>query len=342
MYLRRVTVHGFRAASKDPLECVLPGRFAVLAGANSAGKSTIIDSIVLAHRDVFPYTPRPSAATLAKTVTSRSIDIEYGLEEGDSSPLGTLCESTVQLPTWSVSLTTSMGRVSASASGSLGEGQLPVLYLSPTRNPSFDLGGREARLIVELLRSQALRDRGDKSLKDLRGLLRGLISSVVTKWPVVDAEARVAVTLAELTDGVAGRIPYLGTTSIDDTFLARVFEFLLATLGLSRADSYRLETEGLGYANLLQLAVILAAIPDLTVVHTSDLDGRADGGDPDAPQATGDERSDEALVELMNEANERRELEDDTFFANVFTRSSCSRNPKRISTHSSSTASSAT
>lgn len=285
MYLRRVTVHGFRAASKDPLECVLPGRFAVLAGANSAGKSTIIDSIVLAHRDVFPYTPRPSAATLAKTVTSRSIDIEYGLEEGDSSPLGTLCESTVQLPTWSVSLTTSMGRVSASASGSLGEGQLPVLYLSPTRNPSFDLGGREARLIVELLRSQALRDRGDKSLKDLRGLLRGLISSVVTKWPVVDAEARVAVTLAELTDGVAGRIPYLGTTSIDDTFLARVFEFLLATLGLSRADSYRLETEGLGYANLLQLAVILAAIPDLSPIVQEIAGGPADALSGSPPRA---------------------------------------------------------
>lgn len=326
MYLKTVTVHGFRAASEDPLECVLPGHFAVLAGANSAGKSTIVDSIVLAHRDVFPFTPRPPAAALSRTVANRSIDIEYALEDEDASPLGTLCAATGQVPRWSTSLSTSMGRVSASPSGSLGEGQLPVLYLSPTRNPSFDLGGREARLIVELLRAQALRDRGDKSLKDLRGLLGGLISSVVEKWPVADAEARVALTLGELTDGVAGRIPYLGTTSIDDTFLARVFEFLLATLGLSRGDSHRLETEGLGYANLLQLAVILAAIPDLTVTGTSDEDGNEDGEDPDAKQAqptddggpSDDERSDEQLVELMNQANERRELEDDTFFANVF------------------------
>ena len=54
-----------------------------------------------------------------------------------------------------------MGRVSASSGQDLNDGQLPVLYFSPTRNPSLDLGGREARLIVELLKSQGLRDRGE-------------------------------------------------------------------------------------------------------------------------------------------------------------------------------------
>ncbi len=57
MFLQKVTVHGFRAASEDPLACVLPGRFAVLAGANSAGKSTIVDAIVLAHRNVLELPP---------------------------------------------------------------------------------------------------------------------------------------------------------------------------------------------------------------------------------------------------------------------------------------------
>ncbi len=79
---------------------------------------------------------------------------------------------------------------------------------------------------------------------------------------MADAEGRVAASLAELTDGVAGRVPFLGTTEVDDTFLARVFEFLMATSGTTRINSHRLETEGLGYANLLQLAVVLAAIPD--------------------------------------------------------------------------------
>ena len=97
--------------------------------------------------------------------------------------------------------------------------------------------------------------------------LAGLIGSVVSKWPVFDAEQRVGVQLAELTAGVAGRVPYLGTTQIDDTFLARVFEFLIHTAGASRVDARRLETEGLGYANLLELAVILAAIAKGRQLH---------------------------------------------------------------------------
>lgn len=182
-------------------------------------------------------------------------------------------------------------------------------------------------MIVELLRSQALRDRGNKSLNALRGLLRGLISSVVKEWPVAAAEARVAATLAELTDGVAGRVPYLGTGSIDDAFLARIFEFLLATVGLSRPDSHRLETEGLGYANLLQLAVILAAIPDLSGTPGGANSYReADERNPAQPEEGASEESDaasqgttdEELIELMSQADEQRELEDDTFFANVF------------------------
>lgn len=336
MYLQKVTVHGFRAANDDPFECILPGRFCVIAGANAVGKSTIVDSIVLAHRDVFPFTQRPSAATLSRTVPNRSIDISYALEDPDTSPLGSLCMSSTSIPDWSTSLSTSMGRVSTSSNDGIPDGQLPVLYLAPTRNPAVDLAGREARLIVELLRAQALRDRGDKSLGELRGRLGNLIGTVVDKWPVADAEKRVADSLAELTDGVAGRAPFLGTTEIDDTFLARVFEFLLATSGTARMDSHRLETEGLGYSNLLQLAVVLAAIPDLTEVGTVETTGdagRAEGESSDAlipdddvdtaersPVASVEqpERSDEELEALMDRANEQREMDDDTFFANVF------------------------
>lgn len=326
MYLKEVKVHGFRAANEQPLACELPGRFAVLVGANSAGKSTVVDAIVLSHRDVFPFTPRPPASVLSTSVASRTIDVTYALEDLDTSPLGQLCGSTMRIPEWTTTLTSSMGRVSASQGDALGEGHLPLFYLSPTRNPGLDLAGREARLIVELLRAQAYRDRGDKSLKELRGLLGGLISSVTSKWPVTDAEARVASRLDELTVGVAGRIPFLGTTSIDDAFLARIFEFLLAMAGLPRSSANRLETEGLGYANLLQLAVILSAIPDLTKAEPAGESG-IDGPTPSGPReslsddqaaSAEDARSEDALRELMEEANERRELDDDTFFAGVF------------------------
>ena len=108
-----------------------------------------------------------------------------------------------------------------------------------------------------------------------------------SKWPVRDAELRVTRLLAELTDGVAGRVPFLGTTSIDDSFLARVFEFLMAAAGGTRIDSHRVEAEGLGYANLLQLAVVLATIPDLTAAPSASADEPSADGTEDVDETEG-------------------------------------------------------
>lgn len=320
MHLERVVVHGLRAASEIPYEVELPGRFAVVAGANAGGKSTLVDAIVLAHHDVFPFTPRPSSAVLSRTVATRTIEVAYSLSPADPSPLGDMLSAQGTAPTWVTTLTPSMGRVSSSSAQELRAGQLPVLYLSPTRNPSVDLAGREAQLIVELLKSQGLRDRGDKSLKELRGLLGGLIGSVVDKWPVSVAEERVGAQLAALTDGVSGRAPYLGTTRIDDTFLARVFEFLIATTGTVRAESRRLETEGLGYANLLELAVILAAIPDLTRVASPPATDAPteDQPAPVAPEPDAADLSDEERQAQMRAAEANAALEGETFFAGNF------------------------
>ena len=113
-----------------------------------------------------------------------------------------------------------------------------------------------------------------------------------------------------------------------------MFEFLLATGGADRFDAHRIETEGLGYANLLQLAVVLAAIPDLTHRNGDDTretdedgaiaEGRdsptgADVASPSDEQASEvDDRSDEERRTAMQEAVEQRQLEDDAFFAGQF------------------------
>lgn len=310
MYLKRVTTHGYRAASIDPLECEFPGRFSVLAGPNGAGKSTIVESILLSHRDVFPYFSKPSSSTLSRAVPARSVSIEYSIPTGDKSPLGQVLSGTGGGPTWTTELSSSMGRLATSGGSGLAPKQLPILYLAPTRNPAMELGGREARLIVELLKAQALRDRGDKSLGELRGRLGALVGSVVKHWPVADAEQRVGTYLSELTDGVAGRIPFLGTTSIDDVFLARVFEFLLGAAGGERRDAYRLEAEGLGYSNLLQLAVVLAAIPDL--VH------QVKPAEPAEPNLNQEEPTDDERRNEIRQAEINRELDDESLFATTF------------------------
>ncbi len=316
MHLSQLTIHGFRAASDTPFTVTLPGRFSVIAGANSGGKSTISDAIVLSHHDVFPFVPRPSSAVLSQTVATRSIEVTYDLPASDFSPLGALLSAQSSVPKWTTTLSSSMGRVSASSDQELRDGQLPVMYLSPTRNPAIDLAGREAHLIVELLKSQGLRDRGDKSLRELRGLLQGLIGSVVSSWPIDAAEARVGTLLGNLTEGVSGRVPYLGTTRIDDTFLARVFEFLIATAGTDRRSARRLETEGLGYSNLLELAVVLAAIPDLTRAASPEATSTGAGGEPTTPDDEPD--SDDERVSEMQDAEANAALEGETFFAGNF------------------------
>ena len=57
--------------------------------------------------------------------------------------------------------------------------------------------------------------------------------------------------------------PYIRGQVVDDQYLARVLELMLATLE-GRENALPLEAVGLGYVNLLHIAVVLAAIPDLT------------------------------------------------------------------------------
>jgi putative ATP-dependent endonuclease of the OLD family len=60
MYLSRLQVRGFRASANQPMDVSLPGRFAVLLGANSAGKTTFTEGTCLAYPKIFPYRARPS------------------------------------------------------------------------------------------------------------------------------------------------------------------------------------------------------------------------------------------------------------------------------------------
>jgi putative ATP-dependent endonuclease of the OLD family len=313
MHLAEITVHGYRAATPDPLTCTIPGRFAVLAGPNGAGKSTISDALLLAHRDVFPRTPRPSSATLSSTVTSRSIETRYDLDPTVASPLGSALHAQGLNLEWTTELAPSMGRVQASKQFPLEGQQLPVLYLTPTRDPSRELAGRSSRVIVELLRAQARRDGTDPGLGALRGKLSGLVSALVGEALITNAEASVQRHMAPLTTGVRGQQSYLASSAVDDAFLAQVFEFLLATVPGTRDDARRLHTVGLGHANLLQLAVVLAAIPDLTA-SAAGTEEAADRSADDPPQ----EPTDEELEAERELAEERRDVANDTFFADQF------------------------
>lgn len=113
MYLKRVSIQGFRAAAPDGLVCELPGRFAVIVGANNAGKTTVADALYLGHPHNFPQLGRPTAATLS-VAAPREIDVEYSFSpQGDpESSLGeSLLAQGLPAPRWVRQLERSIGHV---------------------------------------------------------------------------------------------------------------------------------------------------------------------------------------------------------------------------------------
>jgi hypothetical protein len=158
VYLQRIAVRGFRAASEEEIVCEFPGRFSLLVGGNNAGKSTVADALYLAHPHSFPQIPRPTVATLA-TAPPRQIDISYAFSpEGErEGPVGELLNNlTMPAPSWTRQLERNLGRVRAKTVGSEPElfDALLLIYLPAYRNPLDELARREAQVLLELFRAE--------------------------------------------------------------------------------------------------------------------------------------------------------------------------------------------
>jgi putative ATP-dependent endonuclease of OLD family len=263
VYLQKVTVRGYRAASDDELVCEFPGRFSVLVGANGTGKTSIAEAMYLAHRHVFPQIPRPIAAALAPGV-DRFIEVSYEYEDPEPHPLWVAQQLNGETaPTLRRQLEPSMGRVRAKGiEGAEDEAidALVLLFLRADRRPADELAGREARLIVEALRAEQQRRTGHRRLSIIRSTVGRLLDQLHHDPLVESLEQRVQREVDHLAGAVRPHFPFLGRAHVDDDLLARILEFVLATVN-DRALAQRLEISALGYVNLLHLAVILAAIP---------------------------------------------------------------------------------
>ena len=102
---------------------------------------------------------------------------------------------------------------------------------------------------------------------------------------------------------------------IDDVYLARVLELMLAVIE-GRENARPLEVSGLGYVNLLHIAVTLAAIPDAAIVRQAPADDNhvePDGLSPEG-EATNQPASVEEADNLLRQARAERESEEDSFF----------------------------
>jgi putative ATP-dependent endonuclease of OLD family len=177
-----------------------------------------------------------------------------------------------------------------------------LIYLPATRNPIDELARREAQIIIELLRSEQQRRNGSRSLLELRALAGKLLQSLTEHELIESLETRVRDHLQALSSGVTGQYPFIGGQVVDDGYLARVLEVLLATVD-DRASGQRLEIGGLGYVNLLHIAVTLAAIPDNAAGPThNDSDSKIGSDSPE---------------ELQEQAEAEADSEADSFFPDL-------------------------
>ncbi|SHG23805.1 ATP-dependent nuclease [Streptoalloteichus hindustanus] len=330
MHLSRLLVRGLRASAEHDLEVRFPGRFAVLVGANGSGKTTVAEALQLVHTKVFPRLSSPTAAALGDGERSVKVEWTYAHKDTDESPLGIRMQTQNRQSTpgataisWVRELSRYLGRVvsrSQSPSNDLTD-SFRLVYLPATRNPIDELARREARILVELLRAQRQNAGGGRDLADLRARASALLEQLVADGLIQAVEQRIAGHLQSLSAGVSRNWPYVGGQVIDDAYLARVLELMLAVLE-GRQHARPLEVSGLGYVNLLHIAVTLAAIPDQRLANAA---ARArteatarDSAEGDPP-ATGEavELDPAEVVEAearLREARAERESEEDSFF----------------------------
>ena len=294
MHLSRLQVQGLRATANGALDARIPGRFAVLIGTNGAGKTTMGDAMYLSHRRTFPRLPRPSSATLGGI--DRQVTVEYAFADAEQveGPLGLSlqAQSGVTAPgevvaTWTRTLHRDMGRVRAeSLVSSDVEDAIRLIYLPAWRNPVDELARREARILVELLRAQQQNLGHGRNLAALRARASALLEALAQDGLLQSLESRVRNHLHALSSGVSKNWPYIRGQVIDDQYLARVLELMLATIE-GRENALPLEAVGLGYVNLLHIAVVLAAIPDLTKAAAA-AEGEKAAAAPGGDAATGE------------------------------------------------------
>lgn len=266
MYLSEVKIRGYRAAANNEISVSLPGRFSLIMGANGSGKTTINEAIVLAHPKVFPRPTRIDATALGSSPRFVEVKYQYELDEAAEGVFAKLRrERGIGAPEWKRTLERYLGAIKPGAiEGSVTDANaVRLVYLPAMRNPVDDLSRRDSRVLLELLRAAARQGEETKGLSELRSMAEGMLNALVKNGLVQQVEEKVNQQLHSLSVGVTEHHAYMGTQTVDDRYLARIFEMLLA-IELDRSLAKRLEVSSLGYVNLLHIAITLAGIPDLT------------------------------------------------------------------------------
>lgn len=133
----------------------------------------------------------------------------------------------------------------------------------------------------------------------------------LTSTPLVNGmERRIADQLRTISGGVQEHHAFIGTQRVDDAYLARVLEVLLASIP-DRGYAQRLEASSLGYVNMLHIAVTLAGIPDPGIIA-------ADAGSVSADQQDIDLSEGDRARQRLEDASAIADAASDSFFPDLF------------------------
>lgn len=270
MYLKKITVEGYRAAAQAKISCEFKGRFSLILGANGSGKTTINEAIALAHPTRFPWMPPIDASVLGNTTRKVTVEYAYEKKKSEESVFEKQLKSRqIPAPNWESLLERSMGsvRVRRKTINDVPRDNIRLIHLPAVRNPIDELSRRDAQMLLELFRATERASSGKGGLTSLKSQAKSLLDAITKHGTIVAVENKISENMSRLSSGVSEHHAFVGTQVIDDAYLARVFEMLLA-LENDRDIAKQLQVSSLGYVNLLHIAVVLAGIPNVTEAHS--------------------------------------------------------------------------
>lgn len=265
MHLKKITIEGYRAAAQAKISCEFKSRFSLILGANGSGKTTINEAIALAHPTRFPWMPPIDASVLGDSPRRVTVEYAYEQQKSEESVFEKQLKSRqIPAPNWDSILERSMGsvRVQRKTKNDIPRDNIRLIHLPAVRNPIDELSRRDTQILLELFRAAERASSDKANLASLKSQAKSLLDAIIKNGAVVSVENKISQNMSRLSSGVSEHHAFVGTQVIDDAYLARVFEMLLA-LEDDRDIAKRLQVSSLGYVNLLHIAVVLAGIPNV-------------------------------------------------------------------------------
>ena len=278
MYLSQLDVEGFRSLSQ--VSVTLGRDVSVLAGENNAGKSNVIDALRLLtdpvdgrrnlyfDRDDVFRGPGSGTVALRATYTGSAEDMA-AYQHAASPELDRLLYTLRYTPPGAGQIRGQADWVAGSGADPCdplprGRDRLRHVYLPPLRDAARDLGSSAGPRIQVILDSLLT---GPEPVRDADGIavdearLLGFVSSRfgdVEAHPVITAATgRIAARLSRLTRGAYEQSAGLGFSATSVQALARALRVRMADAGLEPRE---IAESGMGYANLLFIATVLAQL----------------------------------------------------------------------------------